>query len=200
MVVDQPARAPGPARLLVRGERQHHVARRAPPLAQPLPDHRDHHRVHVLHVHRAAAPDAVVARLAGERVHLPVARVRGHHIKMTMDEQRGPGPVLALDPGHDAGPFRVRLEHDRLQADLREQFRDALGRPAFPRPRMVTRVSSVDPDQVARDGRDLILRVRAGLAAGRCVFRHLAIVALCRGPRAPGAVPNLAGTRAPWLV
>ncbi len=133
VVVHQPASAPTPARLLVGGEREHHVAR-PPPLPQPLPDDGQDHRVHILHVDRAAPPDAAILGLPGERVHPPVGRIRGDHVEMTVDEQAGPRPVLALDPDHDAGAFRVRLEHGGLQPNLGEQLRDALGRRALPGP------------------------------------------------------------------
>ena len=57
VVVDQPVRAELAARLLVGEEAQHDVARRAPALAPPLAHDREDHRVHVLHVDRAASPD-----------------------------------------------------------------------------------------------------------------------------------------------
>ena len=192
VVVHQPAGAPGPARLLVGDERQHHVARRAAALPQALPDHREHHRVHVLHVHRAAAPDAPVLGIAGERVHPPVARIRGDHVQMAVDEQGGPRLILALDPGHDAGAFRVRLQHDRLQADLGEQFRDVLGGRALPGAGVVARIRGVDPDQVAGDGGDLILRGRAGRAAGS------SWVIPTSSHRAPGDGSRAARLPSPW--
>ncbi len=74
VLVDQPVRAVRAAGLLVGDERQHDVPRRAAALAEPLPDDREDHRVHVLHVDRAAPPDAAVGDLPAERVVGPVAR------------------------------------------------------------------------------------------------------------------------------
>ena len=72
VVVYQPAGAPGATGLLVGGEREHDVAGGGAVLAQALAHYREHHRVHVFHVDRAAAPDAVVGDVAGEGVVLPV--------------------------------------------------------------------------------------------------------------------------------
>ena len=60
------------------------------PRARPLPDHRQQHRVHVLHVDRAAAPDEAVPLLAGERVHRPLARVGGDDVEVAVQQQRRP--------------------------------------------------------------------------------------------------------------
>ena len=78
------------ARLLVGQERQHDVTRRLAAFAQPLAHDRQHHRVHVLHVDRAAAPHAAVGDLAGQRVHPPVGRVGGDDVEVAVDQQRGP--------------------------------------------------------------------------------------------------------------
>ena len=174
MVVDQPARAVVAARLLVGQERQHDVPRRPAALPEPLPDHGEDHRVHVLHVHRAAAPDAAVTDLAGERVDLPVRRVGGDHVEVAVDQQGRPGRVRPGDPGHHAGAARVRLKYRRLQADLGEQRGDVLGRLAFARSRVVAGVRGVDPDQVAGQGGDLVVGADA---AGGWVLGHPAIVA-----------------------
>ena len=99
VLVHQEAGAPGAAGLLVGGEGEHDVAGRLALLAQALADDRQHHRVHVLHVDRAAAPDAVVGDLAGEGVVLPVFGVGRDDVEVTVDEQGGPGPVLAFDAG-----------------------------------------------------------------------------------------------------
>ena len=80
-----------PPGLLVGGEREHDVAGGLAALAQPLADDGQHHRVHVLHVDRAAAPDAAVGDLAGERVVPPVGGVGGHDVEVAVDEQGGPG-------------------------------------------------------------------------------------------------------------
>ena len=94
MVVHQPARPVGAARLLVGQERQDHIAGRTAAFPHPLADDGEDHRVHVLHVHGAAAPDArfvpAVVDLARERVDPPVRRVGGNHVEVAVEEQGGP--------------------------------------------------------------------------------------------------------------
>ncbi len=133
VVVHYPAGTPAAAGFLVGQERDDDVARRPPALGQALPQHRQEHRIHVFHVDRAAAPDAVLGDLAGERVHPPVSRVGRNHVQMTVDEQGGPGRVCALDPGHDARSLLVRFQDRGLEPGLSEQGRDVLGRGSFAR-------------------------------------------------------------------
>ena len=52
------------------------------------PDDREQHRVEVLHVDRAAAPDVAVLDLAGERVDLPVLGRRRHDVEVAVQQQR----------------------------------------------------------------------------------------------------------------
>ena len=68
------------------------------------------HRVHVLHVDGAAAPDAAVALLGGERVDLPVGGVGRHDVEVAVDGEAGPVAVRALDADDDAGPPGLALE------------------------------------------------------------------------------------------
>ena len=107
VVIDQEAGAVGTARLLVGEEGQDHIAGRAAALTQALADHGQDHRVHVLHVDGAAAPDArvvraivgLVADVAGEGVDLPVRRIGGDHVEVAVDEQGGPlwsSPVMRV--------------------------------------------------------------------------------------------------------
>ena len=99
-----------------------------------------------------------------------------------MDEQGGPGPVLAFYPRDHAGALGVRLQDRGLQADLGELGRGVLGGLALPRAGVVARVGGVDPDQVAADADDLVLR-------GHVVSCHAPIVAL----RWPGGAAGPAG-------
>ena len=119
VVVDQQPGALDPAGLLVGEEREHHVPRR------PLPGRAAHcrttassHRVHVLHVDRAAAPDAAVPDLPGERVHRPLRRVGRDDVEVAVQQQRRPDRVGALDPGDHAGPARLRLVQPGRDPDL----------------------------------------------------------------------------------
>ena len=176
VLVHQEARAPGAAGLLIRGKGEHDVAGRLALLAQALADDRQHHRVHVLHVDRAAAPDAVVGDLAGEGVDLPVFGVGRDDVEMTVDEQSGPVPVFAFEACDHAGALGMRLQDRGLQAGLGEPGGYVFGGLPLARARMVPWVRGVDPDQVAADVDDLILR-------GHGVSCHRSIVALRRpGP------------------
>ena len=161
VLVHQPVRAPPAARLLVRGEHEQHITRRPPTLPQPLADDRQDHGVHVLHVHRAAAPDAAVGDLAGERIVPPVGRVGRHDVKVTVDQQGWPGRVLPRDPRCHGGTLWMRLQDQRLEPGIGQDPRDVFGRLAFPRPRMITGVAGVDPDQVAADRDDFVVAPRS---------------------------------------
>ncbi len=179
VVVHQPARAVPAARFLVREEREDHVARRPSPFAHPLPHDGEDHRVHVLHVHRAAAPDAAVVQVAGEGVASPVRRVGRHHVEVAVHEQRRPCRILARDPRHHAGAPGMRLEHRGLDARLGQQSRHVLGGRPLTRAGVVPRIRRVDADEVGAQPRHLVLGDReAGLlwVLGP-VVAHPAIVA-----------------------
>ena len=76
------------------------------------------------------------------------------------------------------------LEHGRLEPDLGEQLGDVLGRRALPRALVVPGVGGVDPDQVAGQAGDLVLR---GGACGRVL-----VVIRTSSHAAPHAVPLVA--------
>src|SRR4029077_21261604 len=67
----------------------------------------------------------------------------------------------------------MRLQDRGLEADLGELGRGVLGGLSLPRARVVARVGGVDPDQVAADADDLVLR-------GHVVSCHAPMVALGR--------------------
>ena len=168
VLVDEVPRAVRAAGLLVGEEGEHDVARGLAAAAQPVAYDRQRHRVHVLHVDGAAAPHAAVGDLAGEGVVGPVRRVGRYDVGVAVDEQRGPGRVLALDPGHGRGAARVRLEDLRLEPHLGELLGDVLGGLALARARVVAVVAGVDPDQLAAEVDDLVL---AGDASCPCSSR-----------------------------
>ncbi len=89
--------------LLVGGVGDHDVPPRPDPGARPGAYDGQHHRVHVLHVDGAAAPDHAVADLAGEGVHAPVGGVGRDHVEVAVDKEGIGGGVGALDPGHHVG-------------------------------------------------------------------------------------------------
>ena len=96
---------------------------------------REDHRVHVLHVDRAAAPDAAVALLRRERVDRPVGGVRRHDVEVAVHAQRAALAVGARDAHGHADPAGVALEGLRLQAHLAQPVDDVRGRLAPPRGR-----------------------------------------------------------------
>ncbi|GES33176.1 hypothetical protein San01_56640 [Streptomyces angustmyceticus] len=191
VVVDEVARAVGAARLLVREERQHDVARRLAAGAQPVADDGQRHRVHVLHVDRAPSPEAAVGDLAGERVVGPVVGVGRHDVGVPVDEQAGPRAVLALDPGDRRGPALVGLEDLRFEAHLGELLRDVLGGGPLPRARVVAVVAGVHPDQIPAEVDHLVL---TGDRTGRLRLAH-AETSLRPAPHARG--PHLSMDRSP---
>ena len=94
--------------------------------------------------------------------------------------QPGLAPVYARDAGDQAGSLRAGLDDRGRDSDLAEQPGDVLGGPPLPRPRMVTRVGRIDPDQVAADVHDLRFGRPGGVT--RLVVAHPPIV-----PPASGA-------------
>ena len=152
--LDQP---PGPELrgvLLVRGEREHDVAPRTEAVPGPLADHREQHRVGVLHVHRAAPPQHAVADLARERGHGPGRRVRGHHVQVPVHQQRRRAGLAAADPRHHVRAPRRGLQQRRLDPGLGQPGRHVLRGRALP-PVPAAPVGRVDPDQVGGEPRGL---------------------------------------------
>ena len=97
------------ARLLVGGEHQPERPTRRGAGPGPGTDHAEQHGVEVLHVDRAATPDAPVDDLAGERRHRPVLGVRRYDVQVPVDQQRAQRPVdaLRLPVRHQRGPARA---------------------------------------------------------------------------------------------
>ena len=104
VVIDKPPCPPAAACLLVRKEGDDYVTGRAAAFCEPLPQHREDDRIHVLHVDRAAAPHAVVFKFTGERRDAPIGSIRGNHVEMAVDQQGRSARIRSLDPGHHAGP------------------------------------------------------------------------------------------------
>ena len=150
-VVHQPLRPVFAAVLLVGHEREHQVARRDDAGPTEMPGNDDHHADHVLHVDRAAAPDIAVLDRAGERMHAPLGRLGGHHVKMPVDQQRAARAVRALEAGeHIAAPGRAGLQVLDLVADVFQLGGDPVG--AFGLALggfQLAGVGGVEPDQPA---------------------------------------------------
>ena len=132
MLVDEPARAVDAAGLLVGEERQHDVAGWLAAGAHAFADDGERHGVHVFHVDGAAAPDvAVVADLAGERMHGPVGGFCRDDVEVAVDQQGRPAAVLAFDAGDDRCALGLGLQDGRLDPDLGELPGDVFGRAAL---------------------------------------------------------------------
>ena len=190
VLVHQEAGAVLAAGLLVGGEDEDDVAWRPSAFAGALAQDGQHHRVHVLHVDGAAAPDAAVLYLAGEGVDLPVGCVGGDDVEVTVDEEGGSCGVGAFPAGDHAGAGGVGLEDGWLEARAGQDRGDMLGGGAFAGARVVTGVGGVDPDEVAAEGGDFILRGRRANRGGRggCVVGHLVIVASAHVAGSAGGV------------
>lgn len=157
MVVCQEARAVDGARLLVRGVRDDDVPAGAHALPGPATDHREDHRVHVLHVDRATAPHDTVADLAGERVHGPVVGLGRYDVEMPVDQQRVGRRIGALDPRHHIGPPGGTFQEGRLDTRVGQPLGDVLRGgplPAVP----AAAVGGVDTDQLRGEAHHLVER------------------------------------------
>jgi hypothetical protein len=156
VLLDEEPRALGTAGFLIGHVGDDDVARRLAALASPLADHRQRHRVHVLHVDGAATPEAAVLDLAAERIDAPVVRVGRDDIEVAVNEQRTATLILAGHPGDDARAALVRLVDLRLEPDLGQLLGDVFGGLAL----VAGRVRAVDPDQVAAQVDDFVLGAR----------------------------------------
>ena len=158
VLLDHEVRALEAAGLLVGEEHDEQVPRRHLSGPGQVPDGREHHRDHVLHIDRASAPDAPVALGSRERVDLPVLTPSRHDVQVPVDTQPGPLAIHPRDPhDHGAAP-RVAVVDVRLQPHLAQQPHDVLGRRTFTRPGPVSVVARIDPDQVLADPDHLGLR------------------------------------------
>src|SRR6202035_332296 len=117
-----------------------------------------HHRVHILHIDRAATPQAAVGELAGEGIVLPVGGVGGDDVQVAVDEEGGSCLVLARDAGYHGGALGVGFQELRLEAGVGEEFGDVLGGGSLAGAGVVAGIRGVDAEQVAADVDDLVLR------------------------------------------
>jgi hypothetical protein len=84
------------------------------------------------------------------------------HVEVTVDEEGGSFAVPALDAGDDAGALGVRFQDYGVEAYLGQESGDVFGGLALAGTGVVAGIGGVDPDQVAADGHDLVLRGLAG--------------------------------------
>ena len=157
----------GATGLLVGEEDHDEVARRHGAGAREVAHGGQHHRVHVLHVDRAAPPDAAVALLPRERVDRPVGGVGRHDVEVAVQAQRAAVAVGAGQPHGDADPPGVALEGLRLEADLAQPVDDVGRRLGLAGAAAVPVVARVDPDQLLADPDDLVLGPGDGVGHGQ---------------------------------
>lgn len=141
--------------LLVGGERDHEVPPGPYALPGPAPHHGQDHRVHVLHVDRAAPPDDPVADLPREGVNAPVGGLGRHDVQMTVDEQRVRRRVAALDAGDDVRTALGALQHHGLKARPGQLLGRVLGGGALLAVAAAA-VGGVDADEVGGEPDDLV--------------------------------------------
>ncbi|MEJ2579873.1 MAG: hypothetical protein P8Z68_12400 [Kineosporiaceae bacterium] len=166
MGADHPPGAVVPAGFLVGEVGQDDVPSGAAALPGQLADHREHHRVHPLHVDGAAPPQHPVAFVPGERRDGPVLGEGGDDVEVPVQDEGGPVPVPPRDPGEQVGPPRRGLEQLGLDPDLGEPGGDVLGGLPLPRAAAVAEVRRVDAQQVLAEAGDLILGARCRSGAG----------------------------------
>ena len=128
--------------------------------ALPVADHREHHRVEVLHVDRAAAPQVAVALISPENGWTDHSSASaGHHVQVAVHQQRARGDGSA--PGNRATTLArpgALSRIVRLEADLGQLRRDVLGGDPLARAGApVAGVGGVDADQVAAEVDNLFI-------------------------------------------
>ena len=117
MLRAEPREPEAVAHLLVGRRREDEVAGGLESLACERRDRDGARRDLALHVERTAAPDLVVAHLAGERRHRPLACVGEHDVGVAEEEERRPVAASA-DPRDEVRP----LGHARVESRTRSPF------------------------------------------------------------------------------
>ena len=174
VLVGEEAGAVRGAGLLVGGEGDHDVPAGPDPCAGPGPDDREDHRVHVLHVDGAAAPDDPVADLAGEGVHGPVVGLGGHHVEVAVDQQRVGATGRCPRSGRRrwCGPGCAPAGSGSMPASA---SRSAAYSAAGPLPAVAAAaVGGVDPDQLGGEAHHLVERQGVQYSLGRVHVSHTA--------------------------
>ena len=116
---DGVARAVGAAGLLVGEEGEDDVTLRFAAGSGEITQDRKDHGIHILHVHRAAAPDHAVADLSAERVDLPVVGLGGYDVEVAVQQDRV--TLRGAPPRDHVRASGLGLPELRGDADLLEQ-------------------------------------------------------------------------------
>ena len=144
--------------LLVGEEDEEQVPRRDRAGPREVAHAREHHRDHVLHVDRAAAPETAIGLHPGEGGMRPVLGMGGNDVEVTVDAQRAPLAVCSGDADGDGRAPLLRLEDLRVETDLAQLADDVVRRLALPRTVLAGAVvARVDLQQLAADPHDLLL-------------------------------------------
>ena len=183
------------AGLLVGGEAQHHRPLRLGARPRPGPHDREQHRVEVLHVDRAAAPEVAVLDLAGERVDRPVVRRGGYDVEVAVEQQRSRSSTRRRRPTgrrrwcDPRRPRRSRTRSRPRRAAPRRARRPC-ARPARTRPRSWWCPSGSGRGRCRRPRRQGRRNAAGGLLGTRA---HGPILAPARyPPPPPGRPPRFA--------
>ena len=182
-------RAHAPAGFLVGEEREHDGRCGRRPVRSRSRTHGQDHRVHVLHVDRAAAPHAAVGHLGRERVVRPVLRLRRHDVEVSVQRATrrsslGRCPSMRATTVVRPGADSYERGSSPTSASRAATYSAAARSPG---PLAVAVVGRVDPDEVSAEVDDLgsgcVMRpsCRAGIASapgsGRGPARLLALPA-----------------------
>ena len=151
VVVNEEVRAEHSPVLLVGEEGDNEIACRLAAALEDVAKGRDDHRVHVLHVHRPAAPEHSVADCSLEGVDCPIRRVGGYDIRMPVHDQRRLAGVRsgyacddACAPGRGVDVLRRQTEPLEVRAEVFGRLRLAVGS-------ALAVVRGVETDEVAGD-------------------------------------------------
>ena len=145
------------AGLLVCEERDDEVPTRSESLAEHGADGRDDHRVHVLHVHRSAAPQQTVLDDSFEGVDAPVLRGRRNDVGVAVDDECRRLRIGALHTGDEIGPARGGFDDFGLQVHLGEPGRDEFGGRQLRVGSVPAPVLGVDADELTAQFGDFVL-------------------------------------------
>ena len=143
--------------LLIGEEGNNEVPSRDESLGQHGPDGGDDHRVHVLHVHRAAAPQQPVLDDAFEGIDAPVLCGCGNDVGVAVDDESRSLRIGAFDAGDEVGPSRGGFDDFGLQVHLGEPGCDEFGGRKLRVGFVPAPVLGVDADELTAQFGDFVL-------------------------------------------
>ena len=96
-------------------------------IAHNVAERGQNHRVHVLHVDRATAPQHAVFNQPLERVDRPVCSVCRNHVEMPVHDEGWLGAVASGDPSDNARATVRRIDESGLEPEVFELGGDVFG-------------------------------------------------------------------------